>query len=119
VTLDLKALQRMFEMIGGDAEVMAELVQSFLDETPVLIDQMHAATASKNQAALGRAAHTLKSTARDFGAEDVAVLSQALEGDCQRGFPENAETQINALVKHLNIKQIELAAYGKTLALGE
>jgi histidine phosphotransfer protein HptB len=119
VSLDLKALQRMYEMIGNDAEVMAELLQSFLEETPLLISQMQTAQKDKNQLALGRAAHTLKSTAYDFGAEDVANLNQALEADCQIGFPENADIQINAIVQCLNLKHIELAAYGKTLAGGE
>lgn len=108
----------MFEMIGNDAEVMAELVQSFLDETPLLVEKMNAASSAQNQMDLGRAAHTLKSTARDFGAEDVASLCQVLEACCLRGYPENAASQINAIVQCLNLKHIELAAYGKMLVVG-
>jgi histidine phosphotransfer protein HptB len=119
VTLDLKALQRMFEMIGSDAEVMAELIQSFFDETPLLVEQMWSAARDKNRVTLGRSAHTLKSTARDFGADPLADLCQALELHCQTDFPENPETQIKAIVDCLNLTHIDLKALGKTVVGGE
>jgi histidine phosphotransfer protein HptB len=118
LTLDKNALQRMFEMIGSDDQVMAELVQSFLDETPLLVDKMLSSSQICDHTALGLAAHTLKSTARDFGAEPLANLCQALETMCQNSYPTDAETQINAIVQLLKLSQIELKTYGKKVAGG-
>jgi histidine phosphotransfer protein HptB len=77
--IELPALKRLLEMIGGDPADLAELIGDFINGAPELVAQMQAATTAANSAALTRAAHTLKSNARDFGAMRLAALCAELE----------------------------------------
>jgi HPt (histidine-containing phosphotransfer) domain-containing protein len=66
-------------VIGGDEDAMTELIGSFLDEGPKLLARLKVAAETSEPAELRRAAHTLKSSARDFGAGDLAQLCLELE----------------------------------------
>lgn len=105
-------------MIGGDASIMAELVESYLEETPKLLLNMQGAVLARSTDQLGRAAHTMKSTAHDFGAESLAGLAQGLEAACRSGHPENAGQQISAIAQALELSHVDLKAYLKALPGG-
>ena len=62
---------------------MAELIQSFLDAAPGLLHDLQQAVAEQDARLLRMAAHTLKSSAKDFGAARLAMVCQELE-DCGR-----------------------------------
>ena len=104
------ALQKMFDMIGRDPQVMATLVESFIEETPLLLASMHAAAETSDHKALGRAAHTMKSTAADFGADGLADLCRTLEAECHAGFPPRAVAQIELIASTLGLSHRELSA---------
>ena len=69
MTIAREALHKLFDVIGENPDLLAELIESFLEEAPLLLDQMQRAADSSDRVVLGRAAHTLKSSARDFGAD--------------------------------------------------
>ena len=77
--LDAEALATLLEVIGGDEAALAELIESFLGEGPKLCSSLAAAAEAGDTDALQRAAHTMKSSARDFGAIDLAIWCQELE----------------------------------------
>jgi signal transduction histidine kinase/CheY-like chemotaxis protein len=77
--LDPKALDQLLEVIGGDREALKELVQSFLDEGPDLVNRLRGAVEVNDAEALRRAAHTLKGSATDFGALTLASLCREIE----------------------------------------
>jgi signal transduction histidine kinase/CheY-like chemotaxis protein/HPt (histidine-containing phosphotransfer) domain-containing protein len=77
--LDPKALDQLLEVIGGDREALNDLIQSFLDEGPDLVDRLHRAVGANDAEALRRAAHTLKGSANDFGALTLATLCREIE----------------------------------------
>ncbi|MFZ1428953.1 MAG: response regulator [Geminicoccaceae bacterium] len=81
--LDRAALSSLTRLIGGDPMAMAELIQSFLDVAPRLLSDLQHAVLAEDSQRLRLAAHTIKSSARDFGAVRLAVLCQKLE-DCGR-----------------------------------
>jgi HPt (histidine-containing phosphotransfer) domain-containing protein len=91
------ALDKLLDLIGGDPDSLAELIESFLEESPLLVDQMRRAAASGDRAALGRAAHTLKSSARDFGAMDLAALCEDMEKSCRVGLPDEAVSDVEVI----------------------
>jgi histidine phosphotransfer protein HptB len=99
------ALQRMFVLIGEDQPMMAELIGSYLAETPALLNRMRAAASAGDSRALGLAAHTLKSTARDFGAVHLAELCQDLE---TRGLDALTTGQIEVIAAALELSHNEL-----------
>jgi signal transduction histidine kinase/CheY-like chemotaxis protein/HPt (histidine-containing phosphotransfer) domain-containing protein/HAMP domain-containing protein len=78
-SLDPKALDQLLEIIGGDRDALLDLVQCFIDEGPALVQRMKASVESGDAAIMRQAAHTLKGSARDFGAHHLADLCRDIE----------------------------------------
>ena len=64
---------------GGDDGLLDELVAMFSEESARHLDSARSALARGDAAELARAAHTLKSTARFFGAEALAACALEVE----------------------------------------
>jgi HPt (histidine-containing phosphotransfer) domain-containing protein len=79
VALDRAALAELEELVGGDPEFLAEMFDTFLEDGPKLMAEMQTAAATGDAAALRRAAHTLKSNSRTFGASALSDLCQEIE----------------------------------------
>ena len=94
---DEAALDMLLELIGGDTADLIGLIDSFLAETPSLMAEMTNAAGSGENATLRRTAHTLKSSARDFGAVALSDLCRRLEEQCRSGEPERPELQVAAI----------------------
>jgi len=75
--LDSGALERLSELVGGNAATLSGLVNDFLADTPTLIGTMCGPGADPDSAR--RAAHSLKGLSVTFGATDLAALCQRAE----------------------------------------
>jgi len=93
------------EITGGDEEFITELLGDFLAQTPDLMAQIESAVAQGDADALGKAAHTLKGSARAVGADEFAAIAFELE---QAGKQNNLSSAPDALQR--------LQAYWGTLA---
>ena len=79
ISLDLHAIDSLRNQIGGDSTDLALLIESFLDFGPNLCDNLVQGANNNNWREIYRAAHTMKTSARDFGASELAELSAELE----------------------------------------
>jgi HPt (histidine-containing phosphotransfer) domain-containing protein len=61
------------------ADFVAELVDTFLEEAPTMLAQMHAALAAGDAEAFRRAAHSLKSNSNTFGAHRLGLMAREFE----------------------------------------
>ncbi len=77
--LDPSAIERLRELAGGEAAFMAEMIDTFLADAPGLLAQMRQSLEQRDAATFRRAAHTLKSNSRDFGATVLSEECQDLE----------------------------------------
>ncbi len=77
--LDAVALERLRKTVGGDAAVLTELIDSFLEDAPQLITTLRQASEKGDAAGVRLAAHSLKSNAADFGAMHFSNLCKELE----------------------------------------
>jgi signal transduction histidine kinase/DNA-binding response OmpR family regulator len=78
--LDDKALQALRDMAGVDAaEVLAEVINSYLAETPRILQVIATSVAQENATALNQAAHTLKSITATLGATTLSQTCKQLE----------------------------------------
>jgi HPt (histidine-containing phosphotransfer) domain-containing protein len=80
-SLDPATIRALTDMIGGDREVLAELVDELLEEAPRRLAEMR----SPDAALAGRAAHTLKSNALTFGGAELASACRELEVTAREG----------------------------------
>ncbi len=77
--LDPSAIANLRDLVGGEPEYLAELIDSFLEDAPVLLANMEKAVMAGDATALRLHAHSLKSNAADFGARELADLCKQLE----------------------------------------
>ncbi|MCU0958620.1 MAG: response regulator [Pirellulaceae bacterium] len=65
--------------VNGDQQLLRDIVEAFLDESPRLLATMRSAIDQRDGKTLQRAAHTLKGSTRYFGATRVSELALQLE----------------------------------------
>lgn len=112
--LDSKALAQLLDVIGGDRAAFRELVQSFLDDGPGLVNGLAEAVEANDAVALRRAAHTLKGSATDFGAVALAELCREIEAIGQGGEVAAASSRVEAVM--LEYKTAEMGLKGLLVA---
>jgi len=72
-------------LVGDDDAMLGELIESYLEETPKLLQELDDALESQDADRLRRAAHSLKSSSKDFGAGSLAELCLELETQGRAG----------------------------------
>ena len=70
---------RAFETVGGDRQLIKELIQVFLDERHVMLAEIEDAIEKQNPKELRRASHSIKGALMHLGAVQVANLGRSLE----------------------------------------
>ncbi|HMQ53308.1 MAG TPA: response regulator [Anaerolineae bacterium] len=108
--LDLAALDRLRDLVEGDEAALVELIDSFLTEMPPLLVKLRQALAAEDATGLRLAAHTLKSSSRDFGALTLVTLSQELENMGQAGRLAGAAERVAELEAASEPVKVALAA---------
>lgn len=101
VFVDRAALDQLLDVVGGDPASLCELLDSFATEGPLLLRQLELGCAEGGTEALRRASHTLKSTARDFGATELSRLCAELEQQCRNGELCEPAAQVGAISAEL------------------
>ncbi len=77
--LDLKALNNLLAVLGGEFSYLVELIDSFLEDAPQLLSELNLAIERGDAGGAQRGAHSLKSNGADFGATTFSNLCKELE----------------------------------------
>ena len=75
--IDAKTFTELQDTAGRD--FVEELVATFLEEAPLMLDELRGALAEGDAARFRRTAHAMKSNGQSFGALPLAELARALE----------------------------------------
>lgn len=75
--IDSAAFENLKEMAGAD--FIGELIETFLEDAPQLIQQLHISLKIDDADTFRRTAHSLKSNAASFGANHLSGLAKELE----------------------------------------
>jgi CheY-like chemotaxis protein/HPt (histidine-containing phosphotransfer) domain-containing protein len=79
-TIDRAQLESLRDLQDpGDPDVIRELIEMFLGDAQRSLDAIRAASASEDSATLTRAAHTLKGSSANMGAQQLSTLSRRIE----------------------------------------
>jgi HPt (histidine-containing phosphotransfer) domain-containing protein len=95
--------------VGGDAGLLKELAELFLEEYPSMLAELRAASAQADAKAIERTAHGLKGSVANFGARTAVEAALRLE---QLGREENlaeVERALASLELALAAVHVELA----------
>lgn len=95
--VDPATLQKLERDLGGEADVMRELIDTFLGEAPGLLAVMREGATHGRQRDINRAAHSLKSTAATFGAARLSQMCRELEELSARDVPADAAARAQAI----------------------
>jgi HPt (histidine-containing phosphotransfer) domain-containing protein len=109
--LDPSAVDRL-RAIAPNAQALAGLVASFLDNGAVLIAKMAEAAGAGDGEALRRHAHTLKSNAASFGATELAEHCAALEARARAGDIAGAGEAVSRIAQEFDGARAALATPG-------
>jgi len=85
---------------------LPEIVESFLEDTPVRIGEMQAALAQGNLDLVHQIAHSLKSSVAIFGAQRLKNLCQNIEQET--GGSSSSENQMQQIVVAFDELRVEL-----------
>ena len=75
----------MLARVDGDRELLAEVIELFLEDGPMQIEAMRRGLAAGDSNAVRRAAHALAGAAVNFGPTEVTTLARALEAHALAG----------------------------------
>ena len=95
--LDMQIVDELRESVGGDQAFLAELIDEFLEDAPRQFDALRDAAAAGDAETARRAAHTLKSNARTFGASTLSSLSQLTEAAAAGGDLESVLSKLDPI----------------------
>ncbi len=106
--VDGAGLERLYRL--GGARLVAAMIDAFLGAAPARVREACAAASAGDLAPLGRAMHSLKSTAANFGATRVPALAARLEQAAEAGDAATVATQLEEMTASLDelVARLEL-----------
>jgi len=104
--IDLSTFEALKDAMGAD--FIPELVQTYLDETPLLISKLKEALERKDCDAFRVAAHSIKSTSNSFGALGFGSLAKELEYMGRESNLQAAPPKVEKLVNDYAAVQLAL-----------
>jgi GAF domain-containing protein/DNA-binding response OmpR family regulator len=99
--VDAAVLERLAESMGGDDAFVAELIDQFVTDSPALVAAARKGLEAGDAEEVRRAAHTLKSNAATFGANELADRSRRLEMAARADELGGGEASIDAVAEEL------------------
>ena len=96
--------------VGGDVELLREVIGLFLDDYPQSLEMIRDAVARGDQSGLERHAHSLKGSVSTFGAQEAFEAAMALEKQGRTGDLAQAQDGLSRLEHALATLRPELEA---------
>jgi HPt (histidine-containing phosphotransfer) domain-containing protein len=95
--IDRTTFDRLLDSLGGDADFLTEMLETYFEDSPRQIAAMEAALAVGDADGLRRAAHSVKSNSATFGALAFSARSKEIEILAKQGDLRGAEPGVAAL----------------------
>ncbi|HEX4524451.1 MAG TPA: Hpt domain-containing protein [Casimicrobiaceae bacterium] len=96
-TIDRATFEALKQTTGADFAL--ELVDTFLQEAPVMLEDLRRALAAKDAEKFRRTAHSLKSNSNTFGALTLAAMARELELTSAAKVSEGRTEPVDALAQ--------------------
>ena len=96
--LDRNALS---DRLGGDAQLLRELIEIYLSQSPSLLTAAQRALQEKNGKELARVAHTIKGSAGNFLAHMTVEIAKRLEAFAEQGDFSHARETMSDLQREM------------------
>jgi HPt (histidine-containing phosphotransfer) domain-containing protein len=107
--VDRGAVQQLQDQLGPDG--LTELVTAFLAGTPDRLAALRAVAGTGDAPALRERAHSLKGSARSFGAAEMGEIAARIEHESAAGSLRYADLLVTELACAFERTQVELEQY--------
>ena len=95
--IDQTTLDELLESTGGDRGFLAELIGTYLDDSPRQIAALRRAVEAGSAEDVARAAHALKGASASLGAAGLSERSRTLEYAARAGDLDGALDAVSAI----------------------
>jgi HPt (histidine-containing phosphotransfer) domain-containing protein len=106
--IDAATFEALKETTG--AEFVVELVDTFLQEAPTMLEDLRRALAAKDAEKFRRTAHSLKSNSNTFGALTLGGMARELELTSAAKVSEGSAAPVDALAEEYSRVAAALSA---------
>ena len=104
-----RALRQIRDLDPGSGdELLVRVGRMYLESTPALLESLRQAVAAGDAIAVGHAAHSLKSSSANLGADAVAARCKQIEERARSS--DIAAEQVDALARELALVQASVRA---------
>ena len=100
----------LMDRLDGDRELLAELVELYLEDSPALVEEIRAAIEAGDAERMRRAAHTLKGSVGNFCAPAASAAGLELENAGREGALDRAPEIFDRLVGEIGRVRTALEA---------
>ncbi|MCP4701655.1 MAG: Hpt domain-containing protein [Gammaproteobacteria bacterium] len=95
--IDKEAIDELNEMSGGDQEILEDVINTYVQDAAMLVEEIRQAAEAGDADTLQRKAHPLKSSSASLGARKFAELCKALEAAGRAGALEGIQEKTKEL----------------------
>jgi CheY-like chemotaxis protein len=113
IAVDVINWDAAVNQMEGDVDLLKEIADMFLEESPGLLDRMRQAAAQGDCKTLERAAHTIKGSVSNFAAKSAVEAAQRLEQIGREGDLSQADEAYQALEQEIERLKPALVALGR------
>ncbi len=106
-SIDTQVLESLLDMLGGDQEALAEIINCYLFESPKIVAAIQTSVTIPDAETLFKTAHSFKSSSASVGALNLFQLCLELESKGKSGNLEGVEELVSQMVNEY--KQVEMA----------
>jgi PAS domain S-box-containing protein len=101
----------LLERVEGDQELLAEMIQLFREDAPILLSAMRDALQRGDMEVLERSAHSVKGAAGNLSAKSTAAAAYRLEKDAKNKDAESAKASLAEVERAVNCLLPALAEF--------
>ncbi|MBE9250180.1 Hpt domain-containing protein [Dolichospermum sp. LEGE 00240] len=107
-SIDTQVLESLLDMLEGDQDVLAEIINCYLMESPKIIAAIQTSASQGDADNLGKTAHNLKSSSASLGAMDIHQLCLELESKGKNGNLAGSLELVSQLINEYAQVEIDL-----------
>lgn len=107
-------VEALIERLGGDTEVVGEVVDLFLSHAPALVSEVRSAVTEENWPLLAKLSHSLKGMSANFGADTLADIARQMELVAKASGDNRIRTLLSQMEETLQavVHEIDKLGYG-------
>lgn len=113
--LNKDTLDLLFDLMDGDSEMIIDLVDTLIDTTPQLLDDLKEGVSTKDPQKIRNSAHALKSSNAQLGAEDFASLCEKMESKGRTEDTQDLDILLDKILAEFELVLNALGSWKKSL----